>query len=177
MTYVSFGKLFSLNNRIAVIKVNPDSSHIERFQKIISFTKLLNMAKQIPLILHQAFESFRLAENEMNRPGEDVVAFCACQNMRNSINIFLLTYLASKSVQVEGEKKFNDLLTYAKKLDPQFKAINLSCFECKNNGSGKGASHYCLSPDKVNECFVQTKMVKNLVLSKMEISEKDVALT
>ena len=131
------------------------------------------MTKQIPKSLQKAFQSYRLAENEMSRPAEDAVVFCACSSMRNSINIFLLSFLASKSVQIAGEKKFNDLLQYCKKLDPQFKAIDLSCFVCKNNDGGNCNEHYCLSPDKVSECFTQTKMVKNLVLAKMEISEKE----
>ena len=133
------------------------------------------MSKQIPQTLQDAFQSFRMAENEMNRPHEDTVAFCACHNMRNSINIFLLSFLADNSVQIAGKKKFEDLLKYCKKIDPQFKAIDLSCFNCKQDGVTNCDEKYCLSVKKVNECFVQTKMVKNLVLAKLKISEKDFA--
>jgi hypothetical protein len=133
------------------------------------------MFKQIPPSLQNAFQSFRMAENEMNRPHEDAVAFCACHNMRNCVNIFLLSFLADNAVQVSGEKKFEDLLKYCKKIDSQFKAIDLSCFNCKHDGATNCDEKYCLSIKKVNECFVQTKMVKNLVLAKLKISEKELA--
>src|SRR5689334_15070316 len=133
------------------------------------------MSKQIPPSLKNAFQSFLIAENEMNRPHEDAVAFCACHNMRRCVNIFLLSFLADNSVQIPGENNFDSLLTYCNKIDPQFKAIDLSCFNCKHNGVTNCDEKYCLSIKKVNECFVQAKRVKNLVLAKLEISENDFA--
>jgi hypothetical protein len=173
MTMVRFDKNYSLfKNKISKY----DFDHVNFCEFTLIFRKISAMSKNLPSILQSALKSFRLAENEMNRPGEDVVAYCACHNMRESVNIFLLSYLASKLVQLPGESKFNDLLSYCKKLDPQFKAINLSCVDCRNNGMTNTDSHYCFSTKKINQCFMQAKMVKNLVLAKMEISEKDLEL-
>jgi cobalamin biosynthesis Co2+ chelatase CbiK len=123
--------------------------------------------------LQEAFKSFQIAEAEVHRPGEDMVTLSACTHLRNSVQSFLQSFLESKSVDIIEQKEFDELLRYCNKLDVQFKAIDLTCFACKKVGAKDGEEKYCLSVEKVNQCFVETKMLKNLVLAKLHLSEKD----
>jgi hypothetical protein len=128
-----------------------------------------------PLIrqsLEQAMQSFRIAENELNRPNEDAVTLCACHNTRNSVNGFLHSYLLSKSSD-NREKHLDDLLSQCSKIDDQFKAIDLSCFKCGTSDKDTCDHNYCLSVEKVDECFNQAKVVKDLVLKKLAVTEKE----
>lgn len=122
--------------------------------------------------LENALQSFRIAENELNRPNEDAVTICACHNTRNSVNGFLHSYLLSKSGD-NPEKHLDDLLKQCSKVDSQFTKIDLSCFKCGTSDTNECDSQYCLSVEKVDECFNQAKAVKELVLEKLKLSEKD----
>jgi len=122
--------------------------------------------------IENALQSFRIAENEINRPNEDAVALCACYGTRNSINNFLHSYLLSKSID-NRENQLDKLLKQCSTIDSNFSTIDLSCFKCNGTSNVDCDSSYCLSADKINECFNQAKKVKNLVLEKLEISEKD----
>ncbi|MCX6290329.1 MAG: hypothetical protein NT126_01035 [Bacteroidetes bacterium] len=119
-----------------------------------------------------AMDSLRVAENELNRPTEDTVTLCACYSTRNSVNGFLHSYLLSKSSDNQ-EKYLDDLLDQCSKIDSQFKKVDLSCFKCGVSNKEQCEKNYCLSVDKVNECYSQANMVKQLVMEKLNLSEKD----
>jgi len=123
--------------------------------------------------LWNAFETLRIAEQELQRPNEDVVALCACQCTRISAEGFFRSYLLSKSPEKNENESLSDLLDECAKLDSHFSTIDLSCFNCKNTNEKECDKKYCLSVDKVNECFEQTHIIRNLVLSKLKLSEKD----
>ncbi len=122
--------------------------------------------------IENALQSFRIAENEINRPNEDSVAPCVCFGTRTSINHFLNSYLLSKAIE-NKENQLEKILKQCESFDPNFSAIDLSCFKCDSTAEVSCDSSYCLSADKVNECFIQAKKVKDLVFKKLEISEKD----
>ena len=122
--------------------------------------------------LRNAYFSFRLAEDEFNRPNEDVVTLCACNRLRGSMTGFLRSFLKSKFVTFSDKDFADDLLKLCTIVDYQFKAIDLSCFICNHEGTTKNTSH-CFSVEKMKDCFTQSRMVKNLVLAKLNISEKD----
>jgi len=126
----------------------------------------------IPASLRNAFFSYRIAENEYNRPIEDAVTLCACNKMRGSVEEFLRSFLRHNDAAFNHLDYFNDLLNRCANIDSQFKAIDLSCFVCNNEG-GNGHEKYCFSAEKMKDCFIQTRMVKNLVLAKLNLSEKD----
>jgi hypothetical protein len=132
----------------------------------------MSNSKLTPSLKH-ALKSFQIAEAELNRPSEDMVTLCACQHMRNSVNDFLESFLAGKSIDIIEDKTFDELIQYCTRVDAQFKAIDSSCFLCNMNNTKNVTAKYCLSPKKVNECFVEARMLKNLVLAKLNISEKD----
>ena len=122
--------------------------------------------------VEHAMQSFRIAENELNRPNEDAVTLCACHTTRNSVNKFLHSYLLSQSADTI-EKHLDDLLSQCSKLDSRFDAIDLSCFKCGTSDKDECEHTYCLSVEKVSECFNQATAVKQLVMEKLQLSERD----
>jgi hypothetical protein len=116
--------------------------------------------------VQQAIEAFEFAENEINRPNEDTVPLCACHSTRESIIRFMQTYLLSKSVFYEGNN-INRLKEQCARFDPEFNNIDVSCFKCSMSDGIE--SHYCLSIEKVHECFDRAKEVKGMVLEHTKI--------
>ena len=131
--------------------------------------------KQIRHSLQKAVQTFRIAEKELYRPSKDVVALCACRKMRDSVNEFLHIFLMSKTYGTDYKKYFDDLLGQCAEIDAQFKVIDLSCFlcSCSQNHFQNCDDKYCLSNEKINECFIRAIMVKNLVLAKLNVTEKE----
>ena len=122
--------------------------------------------------IERALHSFRIAENEFNRPHEDTVTLCTCYYTRNSIDEFLRAFLFEKSAVTDFTLKSEQLLNECLKLDSQFRKIDLSCFAC-NCAEEAREQHYCLAAEKVKECFQTAQAVKELVMSGLNIAESD----
>jgi len=125
-------------------------------------------AKTVFQSMADAMSAFRMAENELNRPNEDAVTICACHSMRNSVNYFLHSFLLSNPEKLVNDPA-GDLLSQCVACDSRFNAIDLSCFRCEIECT----EDYCLSVEKVGECFNQANAVKKLVMEKLQLSEKD----
>ncbi len=131
------------------------------------------MNQKLNQSLWSAYESLRVAERELMRPNEDAVTLCACQCTRNSAREFLRSFLFSKTFNRFENSSLSDLLHQCAEIDPHFNAIDLSCFDCRNADSGECEKHYCLSVEKVNECFERTHVIRELVMAKLKLLEKD----
>jgi hypothetical protein len=124
--------------------------------------------------LQNALQEMRIAEDELNRPTEDAVTLCACNYTRNALNGFLRAFLLKHSVPVSTDLKSGELLNLCSGIDPQFSGINISRFICHHvNDETECEKMYCLSVEKVNECFRMARVAKELVLSKLNMSELD----
>jgi len=130
-------------------------------------------SKLITSDLRNAFLSYRLAENEFNRPNEDVVTLCACNKMRTSVEQFLRSYLRHQDIPFSTHDCFEDLLGRCGVIDKQFNDLNLSCFTCSHQDSYEADKKYCFSLSKMRECFIQTRLVKDMVFAKLCVSESD----
>ena len=131
------------------------------------------MNQKIKQSLWTAHESLRVAERELMRPNEDAVTLCACQCTRNSASEFLRSYLANKSSKPFDNYSLSGLKKQCEMIDPHFKAIDLSCFDCRNTAAGDCDKSYCLAVDKVNECVEKTHVIRELVMAKLKLQEKD----
>src|SRR5687767_15320253 len=87
-----------------------------------------------------AMKSFRIAENELNRPVEDSVPLCACMSTRECMNRFLQSYLMMNKLFTEGND-LNTLLSQCSAIDPRFLSVDLRVFQC----AGGNHDAYCLS--------------------------------
>ena len=123
-----------------------------------------------------ALQELRIAEDELNRPTEDAVTLCACISTRNALNGFLRTFLLKHNPSVSRNLNSDELLNQCTRIDPQFKSLDLSSFACRHVvGEEECEKMYCLSVEKVNECFETVRAAKDLVLAKLNVSEKDFA--
>ena len=133
------------------------------------------MNPHIDKSIRNAFQLLRIAENELVRPQEDAVLFCSCQSTRNSASGFLKAYLLSHSYDKFQNDSLSELLNQCAKIDPHFKAIDLSCFDCRTEHADVCDEKYCLSLEKVNKCFERTNVIRELVMAKLKLSQKDFA--
>ena len=131
------------------------------------------MTQQVEKSLRTAFEMLRMAEAELHRPKEDAVTMCTCQSTRNSVREFFHSYLESKFESVPVDSSLSDLLDQCAKIDLQFKSVDISCFECKGEDTASCSDIYCLSNKKVSECFSKANVIRELVMAKLNIYEKD----
>ena len=130
------------------------------------------MKQQVEQTLRNAFVQLHNAEAELCRPKKDSVTLCACLSTKNSARDFFRSYLLSKSF--DGIEKYSlaDLQYQCAKIDSHFNAIDLSCFECRNEESDSCDKNYCLSVEKVNKCFERANTIRELVMEKLKLTEK-----
>jgi len=140
------------------------------------YKKFIQMkSEKVNRSLQKALESMRIAEQEMHRPSEDAVTLCACQSTRNSAMEFLRSFLLSKGDTVTESASLKELLAACATHDAHFRSIDISSFLCKSDGAEECDNKYCLSVEKVSECFQQATAIRALVMAKLKISERDLA--
>ena len=126
--------------------------------------------------LNSALKALRAAEDEMNRPDEDVVTPCSCHFTRLALNGFLRAFLAGHRTMPEILSDSDELLALCSSIDPQFESVNLSSFVCRiREGEPSNDDLFCLSVDKVSDCLRTTREVRDMVLQKLKLRESDFA--
>ena len=113
-------------------------------------------------LMTQANAAFNLASEEQMRPEEDVVPFSICHNSRVSIRIYLMSFLIKQGVQPNSNESMKDLLSRCSKIDKRFSSLDISDMECRGNRADQ-TDEYCLSVDKVTNCFQAANQVKKLI--------------
>jgi len=113
-------------------------------------------------LLTQADAALNLASEEQMRPVEDVVPFSICHNSRVSIRIYLMTFLIKKGIQPDSNESMKELLTRCAKIDKRFAVLDISEVECRSSKADQ-TDQYCLSVDKVTNCFQAANEVKKLI--------------
>jgi hypothetical protein len=119
-------------------------------------------------LLNDASAMLQIASDELSRPGDDVVTVGACQCIRNSVVGFLRSYLLEKKSLFKFHNSLEKLLLECIMLDSTFSSIDISCFLCKTE-DGDCSHIYCLTHHRVHECFECAKMIKEFVLSKLNL--------
>jgi len=113
-------------------------------------------------LLTQADGALNLASEEQMRPAEDVVPFSICHNSRVSIRIYLMSFLIKNGIQPDSNESMKDLLSQCTKIDQRFAKLDISDMECRGNRADQ-SDEYCLSVDKVTNCFEAANKVKDLI--------------
>ena len=113
-------------------------------------------------LITQADAALHLASEEQMRPEEDVVPFSICHNSRTSIRIYLMSFLIKKGIQPVADSSMKELLSACSEIDKKFAALDVSDMECRGNKAHQ-ADDYCLSIDKVTNCFDAANEVKKLI--------------
>jgi len=74
----------------------------------------------------QAEQYLESAQNEMNRPAEDVVPYMVCRSARESISSYLMGFLLKNKVKFDEEDTTEDLLKKCQAVNNKFKDVDLS---------------------------------------------------
>jgi len=67
-----------------------------------------------------------LAQEELNRPAEDVVSYMVCRSVKKSISSYLMGFLLKNKVLFNEEETVHDLLKKCQEVNNKFKSIDLS---------------------------------------------------
>ena len=115
--------------------------------------------------LEEALHYFNFAEAELNRPQEDVVAYCACHFTRKSVHGLFKAYLLTKNKSIREDETIEELHKRCAGLDAGFARINISCFSCRGGHQNVCDELYCNTVENINTCYAAANEVKMLVLS------------
>lgn len=123
--------------------------------------------------LKQALTELRIAQNELDRPHEDVVTLSVCYSARHSMNTFLRLFLSSNNISYNKEMSLSELHAQCIKLNKEFSSINISDIHCNELNRTERDGKYCQTIEKVDECFVVANQFKDLVLTILKINESE----
>ena len=104
------------------------------------------------------------AEEELNKPHDDVMTFSVCQGTKMAIDNFLKAYLTKHQVaDVEAGDlmvRFQQCLAFK----PEFEEIDIHSFVCIKEEKCN-MSEYCMSIDNVTGCLETAKDLRALIYS------------
>ncbi len=76
-------------------------------------------------VLVQADQLFKIAQEELSRPEEDVVPYSVCRNSFKSVNKYLLGFLLKHGMDIHASMSLEVLLDRCREIDPKFNRLNL----------------------------------------------------
>ena len=123
--------------------------------------------------LRHTLNELRVAENELNRPVEDVVTLSLCLTARRSMNTLMHNFLISNNVIADRDLSLQHLLAECKKLDKNFEKVDLSKIFCNGLNHSQCEDKHCLTYNNVEECVTVAKGIKDIVLEKLNIRESE----
>lgn len=100
------------------------------------------------------------AENEMSRPGEDVVTHLVCQSSRHSLYNYLVGYLLSNGIEPESPVTLAKLLFQCRALDDRFKELDITSVRCRFEVHD---DDYCLELESVGHCYDVARKAQKIV--------------
>jgi hypothetical protein len=130
---------------------------------------------EIKYSIKEAIEELSIAEHELNRPNDDIVAMSVCLSAKISMNAFLRMYLLSKANKHTQGKSLADLLKKCAEIDKQFESISLEKVFCNTLEPHECDNKYCLSTHTVRECINTANKVKEIVLKNLQLTEAELA--
>lgn len=101
---------------------------------------------------NQASEKLKEANEEYNRPEEDIVSYGVCKNSKYAIENFLKGYLVEHNIDPEPFDSINSLYAQCKNINPKFEKIDLTEFGCDSTTFD---TNHCNENEieKVNNCY------------------------
>ena len=79
---------------------------------------------------NQASQKLKEANEEYNRPEEDIVSFGVCKNAQYAIENFLKGYLVEHNIDPEPFNSINNLYLQCISINSRFEKIDLTEFGC-----------------------------------------------
>jgi hypothetical protein len=118
-----------------------------------------------------ADRSLALAQEELNRPHEDVVTLSACQSVRSSMKDMMHLYLLAHTVDNDEKASLEQLMDSCVKVNNLFSKVDIANIECKGLGHESCNGKYCLSIENVNCCLTAATQLRSIVRQEFMIND------
>lgn len=116
---------------------------------------------EIKTKVEQANQFLQLAQDELNRPAEDVVSYMVCRSVRKSIAHYLMGYLLKNNVGFDEQETVDDLLKKCKSVNGDFKSFDLSPLNFTKD------YEYTAEIDRMDKCIDLAHETKHLVINEL----------
>ncbi len=113
-------------------------------------------------LITEADELLEKARAELGRSAEDVTAHLVCHNARQSLLNYLTSFLLHHDVEPIEPPTLAQTLDQCRSIDSRFEYLDITPINCRFEVDDRD---YCLSVDKVDECFHIADQAKAMVLS------------
>ncbi len=107
------------------------------------------------------------ADQELYKPGEDVVSLVICQSTKESIENYLKGFLTLRGFDIEEDQTLGDLMERCRMLDPKFHDIRIEEIDCRNV---KDSTLHCEEIEKFGACYEVADQLDTLLRKKGIIS-------
>lgn len=102
------------------------------------------------VLFGEAFSKLATAQEELNRPEEDVVTFLVCKNAQFAVESFLTGYLLKNGTEPAHHATIKELYEQCLEINPGFSRVNLTEFDCRSHQTQERS---CSETGKVNKCL------------------------
>jgi len=122
-------------------------------------------------LLQRASNQLEIANEEINRPSEDVVCYSICFRAKCSLTDLLISYLIINDIDSSAANNLEDLQKMCSAIDKNFADLEFASMDCHPTKI-KNEEHYCLGIERVKECLRIANRVKELVWQEYKKNEK-----
>lgn len=113
-------------------------------------------------LLQRGTAQLEFANEEVNRPSEDVVSLCICSQAKSSIADLLSSFLLMKGIDFTHADTLEQLRKKCSDVDDDFSVLDFTGMDCHPTKI-PNESHYCFGIERVKECLRIANEVKKLV--------------
>jgi HEPN domain-containing protein len=108
------------------------------------------MENDVRKFFDSATAKLKQANQELNRPEEDVVSWLVCQNAQHAIENYLKGYLLKNNIDPSEFDSIESMYHQCLKLNKEFQKVDLNDFTCNY---AREDMAFCNDFNKVNHCF------------------------
>jgi hypothetical protein len=117
-------------------------------------------------LLEKATAHLDFANEEMNRPAEDLVTFSVCYQTKQGLSDLMHYHLLQNKIEVTGHPTLEELRQKCATFDRRFEMMNFESMRCYPTRL-ENEDCFCLGIDRVKECLSIANQVKTLIESKI----------
>lgn len=120
--------------------------------------------------LKQLLADLKIAENELCRPQEHVVAFSVCYTVQQSVHSMMRLFLLSKGINAGSGISMLELFKECCRVDGDFCAVPFGNIFCKDYKLEECNGKFCQSLIKVTDCLEIATQVKSIIQKKLPVN-------
>lgn len=124
--------------------------------------------------LRSANQKFLLAQNELNRPSEDVVPISVCFSVRQSMLEWMQGFLQFANHTGSKDAQLDNLLAHCRACAPAFNSVKLDAVMCCKEDSSQWEKSYCLAVSNLCGCLKTASEIKAQVMKALNLTEKEI---